>query len=730
MPGVASVDLGNQPSLVGTRATLVNTIELPYLQSIAAEQAVLGASFEPRTSLTIEVERALTGDGVPVVFDVSALPALPAGSVHAIYLWLPSDEDDGAPGMQPLVTHYDAALRQLRARLPDHAFEEEGAGRWRARLMVGATRLFMAPPPPATANITADAERVSRLNFEPKPDSELIPCPLAEFGCLERSMFNDLRQRPATKARRHGGIDFSAPCGRPVYVEPGGRVVFGRTFKQWREAAAMGVQGALGAGITVSIQYGSNGSAAPRTLSFFHLDALAPSVLTASTDEVQVGKELTAPTGAPPETLILVGWTGRTGAGELQDGSNGCTFASSGTVPHLHMELVTGSQLWCTGDGNSIQCGYVQSNADPFPYLIKSIGLARGFNNQSVPLEGAEYFQLLAQDKRGIQVWSDVGSAVEAHPGDPTRKVCADADDPSLIAVDRVLQPGEPGYAAPAPGSRLGCWRWADIGVLTASVDTAVWPVDSGTATLQLRFSTGPKGFPTDVSLSPLWQLRRPTVAHWRLELTGVTSFTPTASPVVYAGLDGISGSISAARPDGNVMLFDAASPDVLIAATAGSFPDRWGLGFVRDVRPLGWRATNDTISYSVPISHLVGAITRTGAPASTLLEATRSVTLRVTRREKRRIEGTYSVASSMAYFPSGDPYIDELRIHGVSATGTWQAVSVPGRKPRTNMMGNIDCSADNSAWPPVCRTSGNYGDGPGQCPLRPIPNACVFDAN
>lgn len=139
---------------------------------------------------------------------------------------------------------------------------------------------------------------------------------------------------------------------------------------------------------------------------------------------------------------------------------------------------------------------------------------------------------------------------------------------------------------------------------------------------------------------------------------------------------------------------FDDISPKVILGSTPSNSP-------VRTIMNLGWKSTNDTFGFSIPLAYRIrGAFSTVDGlyGHEIVTSGTRVTTFSVLRREPNAISGTFEVNTVSAYPAITSLYIVEnWRVVPTIARGTWSASRIDRPLPQTDMKGYDFCFSYNN---------------------------------
>jgi hypothetical protein len=139
----------------------------------------------------------------------------------------------------------------------------------------------------------------------------------------------------------------------------------------------------------------------------------------------------------------------------------------------------------------------------------------------------------------------------------------------------------------------------------------------------------------------------------------------------------------------------------------------------------LGWRSTDSTFGYSVPVD-----IVNSDRPAD-LGSGTRSVTFLVVNKTATAMSGTFQVTTTSGYYTNPFRTADAWKTVGTTASGTWTATLINSPRPQTKMNGFDFCASDNSAIGQM--SIGDLSTGCGYPRIRPswcggwVTNGCTY---
>ena len=396
-------------------------------RSAANKFAVLGKAIGSTplgaTVLRVEIPAAPSDAGVPVSLKVPGAVSLGVGEVLVIHILAEPDvaDGDGESAWIPIESTYDPGSSTLRAVLRSHAFNEGPTGSRKATLMSGVARLSSVSP-----RVGYQGERMAQVQ------GASFNCPLA--NCIENSQFNYFRKtKKGSVGRWHMGMDLLAPVGQTVTGVSGATVTDGRSEIAWKRHKDLLIENKIdfkdctadkekilvqavlkSAGQTVEIDKADAWQAVcgsgvflslrlpdGTTTKYFHLSEVSADLKDSATGDVIKGMSL--------GSAAAIGKTGATGLADPESGNGG---------PHLHFEHWIGS-----------------SPVDPFQGMVAFFEFG---SPQGARLTVGEVisFQIAGKDSKDVPITSNVGNAVEAVPGDPTRKVCLSANYPNELVLE------------------------------------------------------------------------------------------------------------------------------------------------------------------------------------------------------------------------------------------------------------------------------------------------------
>lgn len=456
--GDTTVDFSSDSSLLGHTAS-VQHISASLVNDTAAEtKASIGTDFSNTGTVRISVTAAPASDTVHVTINTGSLPTIQAGIFPAIYVWSDSDPTDGAPDFVPVATTYNPAASTVEADIPRYEFRQDSILSDSSLSYVTIMRIGLAQTATTQGPSPASLKRQFRGTLELRPQATTgstasITCPLASFGCLEKSMFNPSRKLSNSASKHHNGIDLSATTGTSLYSIPGGKIVAISRSLAWfsdpTNHASLSAA-SVAAGVEVQVQAQLNGAGI--LLKYFHLQDVATYLKNTADPTGSNGGLLP---GSVVESDGLIGATGQTGAAE-----------SGGA--HLHFEMWVFNMPACTVQGTTTSCAYVQSPVDTFPYMVKTFSITPPQAPAQTLANSPFTFPVTASDAGSPPniISSNVGNASEitqyGGSGDPTRKVCF-AD--SALELTYTFSPTNPPNTGPVgppllPSGNYQCAPW------------------------------------------------------------------------------------------------------------------------------------------------------------------------------------------------------------------------------------------------------------------------------
>jgi N-acetylneuraminic acid mutarotase len=484
--GDTSVDFSQDPELAGTTAT-VQHITAQVVDEDAAELAPIGTDFSNTATERVVLSIAPSTDFIHVSINIAGLPAIPAGSFPAIYVWsdAPATDGDGNSGLTPLPTTYTPTTAIVEANIPQYDFRTGSSLGDTTLPYVAILRIGVAPVSSTQSPGASTMAQQARVKLSARPQatsgSSTVLCPFkTQAGCIETSMVNPSRiLRTSTTPTNHRGIDLSATDNTNVYSIPNGQILTGsypaadgKIVQPSRSAAWYSANKSRltdpgqNAGISVWVQATLWGDSV--LLKYFHLTDVAAYLINSDPGTAGANGGLIA--GSVVQSDGLIGMSGHTGSAEAGG-------------PHLHWEMWTNSVPMCTGTSCN---SWAQGPVDPFPYLVQNFSIAVP-NAPALTLAMSPFtFPLTATDSSGVTVSSNVGHATEItrleQPGDPTRKVCFYDTALELTYTFNPTNPANSGPVGPPllPSGNYWCAPW--ITQFGATSNVSVGPDTTVTA--------------------------------------------------------------------------------------------------------------------------------------------------------------------------------------------------------------------------------------------------------